>query len=251
MELSLSQEVFLLLVTFVFSIVGGITGIGISTVINPLLVVMGVPLPFAKATALWINVSIMSYSVLKRLKGIRWNLALPLVVSAFLAAPLGAKFSLFIPPRVQLFMLATFVLLSALMVLAIKPKPRVSGLTHSGFIKLGVLVGGGAGFLGGLLGIGGGIFANPILITLGFDPLEVASISALMVLLSSISGWFAYTAMGYFSPKLALPLFIAALGGSYIGNLLSDRFSRNTIRKVVAYFAILVAVLTYLKAFSG
>ena len=250
MELSLSKELLVVVITFLFSVVGGITGIGIATIIIPLLLLLGVPLPFAKATALWVNVSIMSYSVLRRLRYIKWSLALPLVAAAFLAAPLGAKISFSIPERVQLLLLGTFVLLSALLILFIKPKPKVVGLTRSGFAKIGVAVGFLAGFLGGMLGIGGGIIANPILILLGFDPLEVTSISALMVLLSSLSGWLAYTAMGYFSPSLALPLFFAALGGAYIGNKLSERFSKEMVRKAVAYFALFVAFITYIKAFT-
>ena len=250
MELSASKEILLLVVTFLFSIIGGFTGIGIATIIIPLLILLGTPLPFAKATALWINVSIMSYSVFKRYRLIKWSLALPLVVSAFLLAPVGAKISFLIPPKVQLLLLATFVLLSALLILVLKPKPRVSGLTHLGFIKVGVAIGGLAGFLGGMLGIGGGIIANPVLIILGFDPLEVTSISALMVLLSSFSGWVTYTAMGYFSPSLGVPLLVTAMGGSYIGNLLSGRFSKETVRRFVAYFAILVSVVTYLKALT-
>ena len=250
MELSLYKELLLLVVVFGFSIVGGITGIGIATIIIPLLILLGTPLPFAKATALWINVSIMSYSVFKRFKLIKWSLALPLVISAFLLAPVGAKISFFIPARVQLILLASIVLFSALLILYLKPKPRVSGLTHLGFIKIGAVIGAFAGFLGGMLGIGGGIIANPILIILGFDPIEVTTVSALMVLLSSFSGWATYTYLGYFSFKWAIPLLIAALGGSFIGNRLSERFSKQTLRRVVAYFAIFVAVITYLKAFT-
>lgn len=250
MELSFYKELLLLGIIFAFSIIGGITGIGIATIVIPLLILLGVSLPFAKATALWVNVSIMSYSVFKRFKLIKWSLALPLVVSAFLIAPLGAKISFFIPPKVQLFLLATIVLFSALLILYLKPKPRVSGLTHFGFIKVGVAVGAFAGFLGGMLGIGGGIIANPILIVLGFDPVEVTTVSALMVLLSSLSGWATYTYLGYFSFKWAIPLLIAALGGSYIGNHISEKFSKQTLRRVVAYFAIFVSLITYLKAIT-
>ncbi len=250
MELSLYKELLLLGVIFVFSVIGGITGIGIATIVIPLLILLGVSLPFAKATALWVNISIMSYSVFRRRRLIKWSLALPLVVSAFLLAPLGAKVSFFIPARVQLLLLATVVLASALLILYLKPKPRVSGLTRFGFIKVGAVVGAVAGFLGGMLGIGGGIIANPILIVLGFDPVEVTTVSALMVLLSSLSGWATYTYFGYFPYKWALPLLIAALGGSYVGNRLSERFSRETLRRVVAYFAIFVSLITYLKAIT-
>lgn len=250
MEINLSKEFLLFVITFLFSIIGGITGIGIATIINPLMIFLGFPFPFAKATALWINVSIMSLTVWKKGKTVKWNLAIPLVVSSFLFAPIGAKISFFIPERVQLLILASFVVFSGLLILKLKPKPRVSGLTHWGFVKLGIILGAFAGFIGGMLGIGGGIIANPVLIILGFDPVMVSAISASMVLFSSLSGWIVYTAMGHFSPRVALPLFFAAIGGSYIGNLLSEKFERNTVRKVVAYFAIFVGFITALKAFT-
>jgi uncharacterized membrane protein YfcA len=250
MHLSPSQDLIVIATTFFLSIVGGITGIGIATIIIPLLLLLGVSFPVSKSLALWINVWIMSLSVYKRWKTINWHLTVPLMLSAFLLAPVGAEVSFLIPEKVQLLFLGTFVVLSALFILFLKPVPLFSGTTKGGFIKLGILVGSFAGFLGGLLGIGGGILANPILIILGLDPLEVTSMSAVMVLLSSLSGWFTYTLKGYFPWKFALPLVIAALLGSYVGNKLSHRFSRAMLRKIVAAFAIVVGIVIFAKAFS-
>jgi len=244
------MELALFFITFLFAIIAGITGIGIATIIVPTMVFFGFAFPLAKATALWVNVSIMSLTVWRKRKVVNWKLALPLVVSSFLVAPLGAKVSFLIPERLQLLILATFVVFSGILILKLKPKPRFSGLTHWGFVKLGVILGAFAGFLGGMLGIGGGIIANPILIILGFDPLMVSAISGAMVLFSSLSGWVAYTVMGYFPVKVALPLFFAAFGGSYIGNLLSERIEKNAVRKIVAYFAIFVGIITAIKAFT-
>jgi len=250
MHLNLGQEALLCLITFLFSIIGGITGIGIATIIIPIFLLLGSFLAFAKAIALWVNVWIMLLSVYRRWNQIRWDLAVPLVVSAFLSAPLGAKFSFFIPEKVQLFLLATVVVISAFFILFLKPKPLFEGTTRGAFIRIGIVLGTLAGFVGGMLGIGGGILVNPILIILGFDPLMVTSVSGVMVLFSSFSGWLTYTVEGYFSLISAIPFSIAALGGSYIGNHLAHRFSRQLIRKIVAYFAILVGVITYLKAFQ-
>ncbi len=250
MQGDLQTELIVSLITFLFSVVGGITGIGIATIIIPLLLLLGVSLPFAKAAALWINVWIMLLSFFRRLRLIRWSLALPLVVSAFAAAPLGAKLSFFVPDRIQLLLLGTFVIASAFLILFLKPKPRFAGTTHAAFIKVGLLLGGLAGFVGGMLGIGGGILVNPVLILLGFDPMVVTTVSGVMVLLSSFSGWLTYTLEGYFSLTAAVPFAVAALAGSYVGNHLASQFSRETTRKVVAYFAIFVGIITYIKAFT-
>jgi len=250
MHLSFEQEAILWIITFLFSIVGGITGIGIATILIPIFLLLGSSFPFAKAVALWVNVWIMLLSVYKRWNQIRWDLAIPLVVSASLAAPVGAKLSFFVPEKVQLFLLATVVVLSAIFILFLKPKPLFEGTTKGAFIRIGIILGTLAGFVGGMLGIGGGILVNPILIILGFDPFMVTSVSGVMVLFSSFSGWLTYTLEGYFSLLSSIPFAVAALGGSYIGNHLAGRFSKNLTRKIVAYFALLVGIITYLKAFQ-
>jgi len=250
MQIPLIQEVLLLVITFIFSVVGGITGIGIATIIIPLLLLMDVPFPVAKSLALWINVWIMALSVYKRFRYIKWHFALPLVISAFLAAPVGATLSFAVPERFQLLLLGTFVVFSGVFILFLKPVPLYAGATATGLIRLGILVGLLAGLLGGLLGIGGGIIANPLLIILGLDPLMVTSVSALMVFLSSLSGWATYTAMGYFPLKFALPLAVAAFAGSFAGNKLSKKMSKELVRKVVAIFALFVGVIVYLKAIT-
>ncbi len=250
MHLTLTQDLLVVILTFLLSIVGGITGIGIATIIIPLLLLLGVPFPVSKSLALWINVWIMVLSVYKRWKTINWHLAAPLMLSAFILAPVGAEISFLIPEKVQLLFLGTFVVLSALFILFLKPVPLFKNLKPSAALKLGVLVGGFAGFVGGLLGIGGGIIANPLLIILGLDPFEVTSISAVMVLLSSLSGWCTYALKGYFPAKFALPLLIAAVGGSYVGNKLSYKFSKEVIRKIVALFALVVGIVILLKGIT-
>ena len=250
MHLNLEQEVFLWFITFLFSIVGGITGIGIATIIIPIFLLLGSPLPFAKAVSLWVNVWIMLLSVYRRWNQIRWDLAIPLVVSAFLFAPVGAKISFFISEKIQLFLLATVVVLSAFLILFLKPKPLFEGTTKKAFIRIGLILGAIAGFVGGMLGIGGGILVNPSLIILGFDPLMVTSVSAVMVLFSSFSGWLTYTLSGYFSLASSIPFAIAAVGGSYIGNRLAVKIPREITRKIVAFFALTVGIITYIKAFS-
>jgi len=71
MHLNLGQEALLCLITFLFSIIGGITGIGIATIIIPIFLLLGSSLPFAKAIALWVNVWIMLLSVYRRWNQIR------------------------------------------------------------------------------------------------------------------------------------------------------------------------------------
>lgn len=246
--MSLSSELLAVAVIFLFSVVGGITGIGIATIITPTLLFLGLNLNEAKALSLWVNVWLMTLSTYHRRGNINWHLALPLIVSSFIFAPLGAKLSLLIPEKVQLLLLGTFVVISALLILHGRIKPKLVGLTHFGYIKIGLILGTLAGIVGGLLGIGGGILVNPILLILGLDAMLVTSISAILVLFSSFSGWFAYTKMGFFHWNLAIPTAVAAVLGSFLGNTLAKKFSREKLKRVVAYFALFVGTVIYLKA---
>lgn len=79
-----------------------------------------------------------------------------------------------------------------------------------------------SGILAGFLGIGGGIVLVPLLITVGYTPLQAVATSSLAIVVTSISGSFHNWRMGYFDLKrviyLAIPAIATAPIGVYIGN---------------------------------
>ncbi len=241
------NELFLSFVVFFLSTLAGITGIGIATLVIPILLLFGFNLSGAKASALWLNGWIMAISLIRRWKRLRWELAAPVVVAAFLAAPLGAKVSFFIPDRVQLILLGLAVALSGWLVLFFKSKRGKIFATREGFVKMGLFIGAFAGFLGGLLGIGGGIFANPAMLLLGVDPAISTSASSALVFFSSLGGWLTYTHYGCFFLKPLLFPTLFAVAGSLLGNRLAERMEREKLRKVVAFFAIGVGIFITLR----
>lgn len=84
------------------------------------------------------------------------------------------------------------------------------------------LAGGGlvSGILAGLLGIGGGVILVPLLVTLGYAPIQAVATSSLAILITSISGSLQNLRMGYFDWKrvlfLGLPAAITAQLGAYL-----------------------------------
>ncbi|NDJ21031.1 TSUP family transporter [Nostoc sp. B(2019)] len=87
-----------------------------------------------------------------------------------------------------------------------------------------ILVAGGliSGVIAGLLGIGGGIITIPLLVTLGYTPVQAIATSSLAIVITSISGSIQNWWMGYFDFKrviyLGIPAFFTTGIGVYFAN---------------------------------
>jgi uncharacterized protein len=81
-----------------------------------------------------------------------------------------------------------------------------------------------SGSIAGLLGIGGGTILVPLLITLGYTPVQAVATSSLVIVISSTSGSIQNWRMGYFDLKrvvyLAIPALITAQIGVYLATLI-------------------------------
>ena len=97
-------------------------------------------------------------------------------------------------------------------------------------------IGGGIGLLSGLTGTGGGIFLTPILLFMHWARTKnAAAVSALFILVNSISGLLGtVTGTGQF-PSFALVLAAAAGIGGAIGSRLGSRsFEPLMIKRLLA-----------------
>ncbi len=100
------------------------------------------------------------------------------------------------------------------------------------------------GLLSGLVGVGGGIFLTPVLLLMNWSETKTAAgVSALFILVNSISGL-----LGNYSQVNALPsevwLWIgAAVAGGLIGSTLgAKRFDSLTLRRVLALVLLFASV---------
>jgi uncharacterized membrane protein YfcA len=107
-----------------------------------------------------------------------------------------------------------------------------------------VIVGIGAGTLGSMVGIGGGIIIAPALTFLGFQPTQIASSSLVAVAFSSASSSTVYSKQGRIHYKIALKISALAIIGAITGAFLSRVVSLEFFK---IYFAILLVLTgTYL-----
>lgn len=106
------------------------------------------------------------------------------------------------------------------------------------------LLGGGIGFLAGLVGIGGGIFLSPLLNHLRWEvPVKIAALASFFILVNSVSGLGGLAVSGNFAwqPEFMFPLFLAVLVGGQMGIRLSlKKLNPWHIRQVTALLVFLV-----------
>ncbi len=83
-----------------------------------------------------------------------------------------------------------------------------------------------SGVLAGFLGIGGGTLLVPILVTLGYSPVQAVATSSLTIVLTSISGSIQNWRMGYLDIKkvtyMGIPSVITAQIGVYFSNIVPN-----------------------------
>jgi uncharacterized membrane protein YfcA len=104
-----------------------------------------------------------------------------------------------------------------------------------------VAIGAGIGFLSGLTGTGGGIFLTPLLLFCHWASIRgAAAVSALFILVNSISGLAGFISSGRPIPKFAWILAVAAVIAGTLGSYLgSRRFPVRTISMILATVLVL------------
>jgi uncharacterized membrane protein YfcA len=113
-----------------------------------------------------------------------------------------------------------------------------------------ILTGLAAGFLGGMVGIGGGVIIVPALVLLlGMSQHNAQGISLTMMLFPvGILGVWNYYKQGYVDFKYAGLLAIGFLVGSFLGSKFSLSLPQDIVKKI---FAVIMIILALKMLFTG
>ncbi len=225
-----------------------ITGVGAAFVLIPLFTALGVELHEAMAVALLLNSLAMilaSYRYAK--KGlILWKIGIPLIITSIIGAPIGALLSYRVNNDLIRICFICFLLFAAAMIFFYKSnRPQLKGiekLSLKGTLISGVF-GLVVGFIGGLIGVGGGNIILPVLIALGIDPKEAIGTTALVVIFSSMSGFISHLGAGNINILFVVITAVAAIIGALIGSwLMTDKLKPAVIKKILGFILIAVAI---------
>jgi uncharacterized membrane protein YfcA len=143
---------------------------------------------------------------------------LPAALAAVTLAPLGAHLTQSVPKDVLIGLFAALTAMAGLFSLRSAGKEETpTPMSPRRRMAIGLALGGGEGFVGALLGVGGGFIVAPVLMLLGFGAKQAAGTTAFIVTFASVSGFAAHAAEGHIEPLLAVLTVIAALAGSQLG----------------------------------
>lgn len=234
-------------VTLVLTTVLSMAGVGAAFVLIPVFLALGVELHSAMATALLLNtigMSIASFTFVR--KGlVAWRLVVPMLLVAVLASPIGVRVGQGMDRAVLLWLFVGFLLFAGSMMWFYRPKPRsVPHSAHSGLL-LGTPVGAVAGFVGGLLGVGGGNIIVPALVASGLEPKRASASASFVVIFASLSGFLAHVQVAEISSALLATTAVATGIGAGLGAwLASEKLQAEQLKRVIALVLVAVAIKT-------
>jgi uncharacterized protein len=212
------------LVAFLYSSVGHAGASGyIAT-----MVLFGLAPNVIRPTALVLNILVACLGTFQfwRAGHFKWELFWPFALVSVPGAYLGGHLQL--PVSILRVLIGMVLLFSAARLFFRKGDPARADTPP---IILALAIGAAIGLLSGLTGTGGGIFLTPLLLFCNWAKTKQASaVSALFILVNSISGLTGFITANQSIPSLAYSLAIAALIGGGIGSYLgSRRFPVRTI----------------------
>ncbi len=240
----------LVVAVFFISLTLTMVGLGGGLIFSPLFVLLGFAKSQAASASLFLNLiaaasAAFAYS---RKKMVDFSLAVPLIASSALAAPLGAYLNLRIDLKPFLIAMAAVLFLAGIRMLVPPPTEAGQGeMRPSQKLLGGVGIGAAIGLVGGMLGIGGGVFVVPLLIYLLKTPTKIAAASStFIVCFSSLGGFLGYASMAEIDWVFILPAAVASFAGGQAGaRIMSTRLKGKSIRIIfsVILFALCAKLL--------
>jgi len=224
------------LITLGFTTLLTIAGVGAAFILIPVFIALGVDIHVAMATALLLNSISMVFASYRFVKNklVIWKLAIPILLVATLLSPLGAYVSTSLDSHILSWAFTGFLLFAAAMMLFYQANEKESTFSGRQQVGYGLSVGGFAGFLGGLLGVGGGNFIIPVLVWLGINPKKASATTSFIVIFSSISGFMGHATLGNMDHLLLGFSAIGSALGAILGSwLMTDKLNPKHVKTII------------------
>ncbi len=169
---------------------------------------------------------------------------MPMVITSFIGAPIGAWFTHIISTDILMVLFSIGMMVSGLKMMLSSGKAEPKELMP--FKQRAIITASTGLFIGfsaGLLGIGGGFLFVPVLIAIGYPTKQAAATSAFVVVFSSFSGFAGHVAEGHFNLPLLIYASIAVIVASQIGaRVMKEKMKAKWIKQSFGVLLITVAV---------
>lgn len=231
------MDYFLLVTSFLIALVYASVGFGGGTSYLAVMALWAIPFESMRPAALLCNIVVVTGGtwIFYREGLLSFRQSWPLLIFSVPMAFAGGYF----PIRENTF----FIVLGVTLVLAAIALWFQDKLSNPAEAKSptpwyqGALLGGGIGFLSGLVSIGGGIFLSPLLHFLRWDHArKISAVASAFILVNSVSGLAGqFSRAAVFDWGLILPLAAAVFAGGQVGSRWGARkFNATHIRKLTA-----------------
>jgi uncharacterized protein len=227
---------------FIISLLYSTVGFGGGSSYLALLAVSGISFLLLPKIALICNLTVVSGGVWHYYKQGHFNkgLILPFVLPSIPMAFFGGMYP--ISEKIFLTLLSITLVLSGLRLLfTVHQEENTKQPSYYLSIPIGAIL----GFLSGVVGIGGGIFLAPIMLSLKWGKAkEVAAAASFFIWLNSLAGLIGQFTKGYPVDLLDFwPLFMAVFLGGQIGSRIGShqKVSQLTIQRATAVLILLIS----------
>lgn len=179
-----------------------------------------------------------------RKKLVDWKGGAAMAVAALILAPIGAIMAKYVPKDTLMILFAAVVVVAAIRMIWTAKKAEPETMMSLGKRStFGAVIGAFAGFMGGLLGLGGGFIIAPFLMWMGYKTKEAAATTAFVVTVSSFSGYFGHVAGGHINWTITIPVIIAVIIGSQLGaSYMSNKAKPKWVKQVYAVVLLGIAI---------
>ena len=239
---------------FVTAILYSSVGFGGGSTYLALLFIWGVPYFIFPLIALVCNIVVVSGNCFNYIRAGNLNLKLltPYLIGSIPLAFIGGS----LPVEKKIFEILLFLVLliaGILLLFNFKSYDDKEESYKNVPIIISILIGGGLGFISGIVGIGGGIFLSPILFIIkAGKPKHIVTAASLFILINCLSG-----IIGQLTKNVVLVeiqnywfLLLAVLIGGQIGNFLNLKvFPTRILALVTAGLVLFVAIRMAYKLF--
>lgn len=220
----------------------GCTSVGGILLIPAIVVFSALGMHQAMATALFsfALMAVLGTWLHHRKGSIDWMQAIPLCFGAFLFGFIGAKANMYLSPVWLKYILAVQIIFAGLNVL----RPLQKSCFNVTNCPMNVqrlalfLLGGFAGFMAGLTGIGGPVISVPFMISMGFPPLYSVAMAQPFQGVACTSGSIANMLSGSIDYGMAAWITALELIGFYVGIIAAYRMNAQRLKTIIAYLCI-------------